>query len=80
MSVDQRQAAPPGTPLGASARSGASNGGEVIEADDTTAIKISELSKLFGHGRDAVHALDRVSLEVGLGEFVCLIGASGCCW
>jgi NitT/TauT family transport system ATP-binding protein len=77
MSVDQRQAAPPGTLPGASARSGASNGG-AIGADSTDAIKISELSKVFGHGRDAVHALDRVSLEVGLGEFVCLIGASGC--
>ena len=78
MSVDQRQAAPPGTLPGASARSGASNGGEAIGADGTTAIRISELSKVFGHGRDAVHALDRVSLDVSIGEFVCLIGASGC--
>jgi NitT/TauT family transport system ATP-binding protein len=50
----------------------------VIGADGTAAIKISELSRVFGHGRDAVHALDRVSLDVRLGEFVCLIGASGC--
>jgi len=78
MSVDQRQAAPPGTLPGASARSGASSGGDVIGAEGTTAIKISELSKVFGHGRDAVHALDRVSLDVALSEFVCLIGASGC--
>ncbi len=78
MSLDQRQAAPPGTLPGAPARSGASNGGEVIGADSTTAIRISELSRVFGHGRDAVHALDRVSLEVTPGEFVCLIGASGC--
>jgi len=46
--------------------------------DSTTAIKISEVSKAFGHGRDTLLALDRVSLDVALGEFVCLIGASGC--
>ena len=47
-------------------------------ADGTTAISISEVSKAFGHGKTTVHALDRVSLDVTLGEFVCLIGASGC--
>ncbi len=78
MSIDQRQAAPPGQVPGASARSGIATGDEVIGADGTAAIKISELSKVFGHGRDAVHALDRVSLDVRLGEFVCIIGASGC--
>ena len=78
MSVDQRQAAPPGQVPGASARSGTATGDEVIGADGAEAIKISELSKVFGHGRDAVHALDRVSLDVRLGEFVCIIGASGC--
>ena len=77
MSVDQRQAAPPGVLPGASARSGASNGGDAIGAEGATAIKISDLSKVFGHGRDAVHALDRVSLDVAFGEFACLIGASG---
>jgi NitT/TauT family transport system ATP-binding protein len=78
MSVDQRQAAPPGVLPGASARPGTVTGDDMTGADSTNAINISELSKVFGHGRDAVHALDRVSLDVGLGEFVCLIGASGC--
>jgi NitT/TauT family transport system ATP-binding protein len=78
MSIDQRQAAPPGRVPGASARSGTATGDEVIGADGTEAIKISALSKVFGHGREAVHALDRVSLDVRLGEFVCIIGASGC--
>ena len=77
MSLDQRQAAPPGSPPGASARSGTPPG-DLDGMDNTTAIKISEVSKAFGHGRDALLALDRVSLDVALGEFVCLIGASGC--
>ena len=40
--------------------------------------RIDNISKEFGPGPAAVHALDRVTLEVGAGEFVCLIGASGC--
>jgi len=77
MSVDQRQAAPPGSLPGASARSGSVTG-DPDGMDNTTAIRISEVSKAFGHGRATLLALDRVSLEVTLGEFVCLIGASGC--
>ena len=45
---------------------------------DTTAVRISEVSKAFGHGRSTLLALDRLSLDVTPGEFVCLIGASGC--
>jgi NitT/TauT family transport system ATP-binding protein len=78
VSVDQRQAAPPGFVRGAPARSGAMTADALNGADGTTAIHISEVSKAFGHGRATVHALDRVSLDVVLGEFVCLIGASGC--
>jgi len=77
MSIDQRQAAPPGLP-GASARPGDVARDGMTGADGTTAIRISDVSKAFGHGKDMVHALDRVALEVTLGEFVCLIGASGC--
>ncbi len=77
MSLDQRQAAPPGHLPGASARSGTMTD-SLDGADGTTAISISEVSKAFGHGKTTVHALDRVSLDVTLGEFVCLIGASGC--
>ena len=78
MSLDQRQAAPPGLLPGASARSGAVTNDALNGADGTTAISISEVSKAFGHGKTTLHALDRVSLDVALGEFVCLIGASGC--
>jgi len=42
------------------------------------AIVIDNVSKVFGHTGDAVHALDGVNLDVARGEFVCLLGASGC--
>lgn len=41
-------------------------------------LSVREVSKRFGAGRREVHALDRVSLEIGEGEFVCLVGPSGC--
>ena len=77
MSLDQRQAAPPGLVPGASARSAPSSSREP-GLPDTTAVRISEVSKAFGHGRSTLLALDRLSLDVAPGEFVCLIGASGC--
>ena len=43
-----------------------------------TAIRLTEVSKVYGRGPAAVHAVDRLSLAVGTGEFVCLVGASGC--
>jgi NitT/TauT family transport system ATP-binding protein len=43
-----------------------------------TAIRLDRVSKVYGRGPAAVQALDRVSLEVGFGEFVCIVGASGC--
>ena len=42
------------------------------------AIRLAEISKVYGRGPTAVHAVDRLSLTVGTGEFVCLVGASGC--
>jgi NitT/TauT family transport system ATP-binding protein len=42
------------------------------------AVTLSGVSKVFGKGPAAVHALDEVSLHVAPGEFTCLIGASGC--
>src|SRR6201994_1168237 len=42
------------------------------------AVKLTSVTKVFGHGNSAVRALDHVSLEVPPGEFTCLIGASGC--
>ena len=42
------------------------------------AVSVRDVSKAFGHGSNAVVALDRLRLEVRSGEFVCLVGASGC--
>jgi NitT/TauT family transport system ATP-binding protein len=42
------------------------------------AVRLSAVGKTFGHGRKAVEALGGVDLHVAPGEFVCLLGASGC--
>ena len=44
----------------------------------TAAVRLTDVSKVFGRGSSAVRALDRITLEVPPGEFTCLIGASGC--
>ncbi|MET8349912.1 MULTISPECIES: ABC transporter ATP-binding protein [unclassified Micromonospora] len=44
----------------------------------TTAVALSDVTKVYGRGGNAVLALDGVSLDVAPGEFVCLVGASGC--
>jgi len=47
-------------------------------AEVENAVRLSGVSKVFGRGRGAVPALDGVDLDVAPGEFVCLLGASGC--
>ena len=42
------------------------------------AVRLDEVSRVYGTGRQSVPALDRVSLEVATGEFLCILGASGC--
>ena len=39
---------------------------------------VEDVSKTYHDGRSSVFALDRLSLEVSDGEFVCMVGASGC--
>lgn len=43
----------------------------------TGAVRLDSVSKVFGRGPQALLALDRVSLSVGPGGFVALVGASG---
>ena len=41
-------------------------------------VVLGRVSKVYGRGDDAIHALDQVSLSIDPGEFLCLVGASGC--
>ena len=70
MNIVSRQGAPPGRPALASQLT--------AQPDRQAAVRLSGVSKRYGSGPRAVLALDQVSLTVGVGEFVCLIGASGC--
>jgi NitT/TauT family transport system ATP-binding protein len=42
------------------------------------AVRLTGVGKTFGHGASSVTALDGVDLAVAPGQFVCLLGASGC--
>ncbi len=55
----------------------------VTQAPDTVGIRspsvaLTGVSKRYGGGSDAVVALSDITLQVEPGEFVCLVGASGC--
>jgi ABC-type lipoprotein export system ATPase subunit len=41
-------------------------------------VKLSDVSKIYEHGRTTVMALDRVTVEILPGEFCAFIGPSGC--
>jgi NitT/TauT family transport system ATP-binding protein len=50
----------------------------VAPPEPLAAVSVRDASKAFGTGSNAVLALDRLRLDVRSGEFVCLVGASGC--
>ena len=41
-------------------------------------LEVKNISKTYGNGEAAVHALKDVSFSVPKGEFVAVVGASGC--
>jgi NitT/TauT family transport system ATP-binding protein len=49
-----------------------------LEVIPPSKLVIEEVSKSFRTSAGKVQALDRISLQVGEGEFLCLVGASGC--
>jgi len=51
---------------------------EELEVVAPSKLAIENVSKSFRTATGLVQALDRVSLQVSEGEFVCLVGASGC--
>ena len=83
MSVTQRavgppQASGPPPPRPAPSPSDVSRPPASPREAGTAAVRLTEVSKVYGKGRSSLLALDKVSLAVEPGEFVCLIGASGC--
>jgi NitT/TauT family transport system ATP-binding protein len=81
VSVTQRGVGPPrasGLLPGSSPSSGVSRSSASTRGAGTAAVRLTEVSKVYGKGRSSLLALDKVSLAVQPGEFVCLIGASGC--
>jgi len=51
---------------------------EELQVIPPSKLAIENVSKSFKTATGVVQALDRVSLQVGEGEFVCIVGASGC--
>ena len=52
--------------------------GTGASAGATLAVRLDSVSKVYGRAGSSVAALDRVSIDVAAGEFLCLVGASGC--
>jgi len=75
----QPQAAQPqaAQPQGPRSDAVATSGVETL-GDRLPAVRLDAVSKRHGTGPGAVVALDRLTLDIGRGEFVCLVGASGC--
>jgi len=60
-----------------SPRSSGAGGGRAKRTRRSAAIRARRLTKTYGEGETAVHALDGVDLDVGRGEMVAIMGPSG---
>lgn len=49
-----------------------------LRSPSGAAVSVDGVSKVFGHGASRVVALDAIDIKVAPGEFVCVVGASGC--
>jgi NitT/TauT family transport system ATP-binding protein len=70
-------AKPPGTPI-APGEPAAAAAPAAHAAPAGQGLRLTDVSKVFGHGERAVHALDSVSLDAARGSFTVLLGPSGC--
>ncbi len=50
----------------------------VVDDDQSTRLRLTEVSKEYTSGRDRFQALTPTSLTIAPGEFVCVVGPSGC--
>lgn len=41
-------------------------------------VQLKDVTRVYGQGNVAVHALQEVTVEINQGEFVCVVGPSGC--
>ncbi|MGW0520116.1 ABC transporter ATP-binding protein [Crossiella sp. NPDC003009] len=53
-------------------------GGDTAAPSTGAVARLIGVTKRFGHGARSVNVLDGVDLDIVPGEFVCLLGASGC--
>src|SRR5579864_2212387 len=49
-----------------------------VPAQAAPAVRLSEVTKVYGTRAKPTMALDHVSLDVPAGQFLCVVGASGC--
>jgi len=59
-------------------RSASASVSPTLQGSGTPALRLADVTKVFGSGEDATVALQDVDLTVEAGQFVTVVGASGC--